>query len=338
MTNTTKELVSYLTQKKIKIDYTIVSAYSYSILKCGTKLDADIILEYFISEPFKFQNIYLLSILEKWGDMVYAEKIFDAHLKNDRLINPEHPEVLELLGKLNYSGVEPVLIHYAFNAKTNYYAHKYAVLGLLNFDCKKIENLIREKITATFDKGFFEDEFTPALVCKLANRKDVLLKLYESGRTQCSSDCNSGIILGLSLCGKEGLQYFWDVIYNDFWEASNTGTGNVWYVYQGLINLNISISELYLDIKNKTNLIEQKNAVEVLLELIDIKISDQYSNVKLESFTDLYSKLFSWETENTSNNVVDLAQKFGLENKAYELEKLIEFQVREEILLKNYLY
>ncbi|MFT5820457.1 MAG: hypothetical protein ACI8ZM_001699 [Crocinitomix sp.] len=332
MIKTTNELIEYLDQKGIRLDYTIISTFTHTILKCGTKADADILLDYFVSRPTEFYSYYFLDIFEKWGDLDYADKIYRTHFKDGKLINLDYPEILELLGNLRFEPIKPTLIHYGFNDDKGYYVNKSAILGLLNFNCSDIEKRIIKQIEETINQSQFS-EFIPGLVCKVPNRTQLLKQLFTTGTEHCSSSFNSGIILGLSLCGKEGVKYFWNVIFNDFWEANGRGTGNSNFVYKGIINLNISLTDIYSKTRQNKNKLEQENGLKVLLALIEIRIRDEYSNSTLESFSEIYINLYAWENENKSNNITDLARGYELEEETYKLEGLLKLKMQEELII-----
>lgn len=331
MLKITEELIKYLSQDEDKIDGTIISSYINSILKCGTKSDARFLLDYYMSKPHDFYSGYLLNIFEKWGDEDFAKQIYTAHINNNNLIDERFDNVLELLGNLKYEPIKQVLMQYAFSEESDYYMMKSAVLGLLNFNCDDIEDLINKKIQETYDKSLF-DEFIPALVFKLKNRTGMLERLYETGNDYCSVDCNAGIILGFSLCGEEGFKYFKKVIFDNHWEPYSSSTGAVWMVYKGIRNLGITIIDLYKEVSSIDDLKKQRTGLTLLLELIRIRIKD-YSDRGVESFTDIYNEMYFDNIE--SKNIIDLAEKFELDNEARELERLIELKLNEEQILKN---
>jgi len=175
-------------------------------------------------------------------------------------------------------------------------------------------------------------EFTPALVCKLKDRTETLAKLFESGRKYCSVDCNAGILLGFSLCGKEGLSYFKQALFDRHWEADSTSTGTVLQVYQGIRNLNISLIDLYQEIRTIDEPEKQLAGLYVLLGLVRVRIKD-YSGDALETFTAIYKEMFVLEDED--DKLFDLARQFNLEDEIYELQSFIELKLNEEQILKN---
>jgi hypothetical protein len=68
---------------------------------------------------------------------------------------------------------------------------------------------------------------------------------------------------------------------------------------------------------------------------LDIRIRD-YEIENIETFSDLYSIFFSWETPNISNNLIDIARIVNAEDRAYGYEKMIKLKMTEEIIIQNY--
>ncbi|MEH0156625.1 hypothetical protein V6R21_20950 [Limibacter armeniacum] len=331
MLKTTDKLIKYLSQDGEK-NTQVVATYVNAILMCGSKEDAEALLDYFVSSKYEFYSEYLIGVFEKWGDESFAPKIFDTHLKNISFEDSELPELelMELLGKLKFEPIKPYLVHFALNNVGDHYTKRSAALGLLNFDCFEIEELILAKIKETYQKNLFP-EFTPALVCKLKDQVEVLENLYESGSEYCSTDCNAGIILGFSLCGKKGEGYFKEVLFDRNWEADAGATGTVHSTYKGTINLNISLIALLTEIINEPEPNRQKQGVSVLLSLLELRIND-YSGKSIDTVEDLYNAMFTWQ-EDSDENLINIARTYELEDEAYKLERLFEMKMMEDVLM-----
>ncbi len=328
MLKTTSELVEYLQLDSSSRDIDYLKPLINSILKCGDKSDADAILSYYLANPFESDYSYLLPVFKRFGDNHFAESIYNVYQENLK----DNSEILELLGDLKYEPIKPILAEFVFkNPESDYYLSRYSVLGLLNFNCDEYKNQIETAIEKCYGKNLFP-EFVPALVCKLKNKKTVLEKLYILGNEFASTDCNGGIILGFSLCGEEGREYFKQTIFNPNWETGYSGTGTTVCSYMGLKNLGITFRELYEDIKQITDKEKLKYSLNVFFALLEIKIND-FEITKEETFADIHKFLF----QRTKNNLLDLAERTDNLKEAYEMQKLIELKMNEEVILKNYL-
>lgn len=336
MLNSTKEFIRYLSGDKSSQDSTVINAYVHVIVHFGSVDDAHHLLPVFLSEPFSFHHNLLLPVFQKFGDLQAAASLFNACIVSNKLHESALPEVLEVLGDLKYAPVRPILIHYALDPETDYYISKYAVAGLLNFDCSDIQDRILSSIEACYEKHLFP-EFVPSLVCKLDNRVPVLEKLYELGNKGIpSTDCIGGIIQAFSLCGKEGEPYFRKILFDPYWEAISSGTGNVWATYEGMRRLNISFKELYAAVRECHEPAETSYALDVLLSLLEIKVTENGAiRTGTESFMQIYESLYKWKHENESDNIITIANTFGKEDDAHKIEVLLRSRIQEEIILKK---
>lgn len=335
MLRTTTELIAYLKVQKSERDITNIQCLVNAIVKCGNKTDMDAILMQFLNEPFDFHYSYLFPIFKKWGDEKVAAQIFKAVISNNRLLDANSPEVLTLLGYLKYTPVKQVLVDYIFESpeESDYYISKYAILGLLHFDCKEYQEKIKAAIENCYGKNLFS-EFIPALVSKVEDNSVLLQNLYNLGCEFASTDCNAGIVYGFSLCGNSGREYFRKVLFDPGWETGSTGSGTIHFAYLGLKNLAISFKELYHEIKSPEMRGNLKYNFEVFIALLTKRIDD-IDNEQLESFSDLHAFLFKWNNNDESDNLIDLARLIDKAEDAYHLEKLVELKMNEEAILLN---
>ncbi|MEO6683581.1 MAG: hypothetical protein ABIN48_12235 [Ginsengibacter sp.] len=305
-----------------------------SILKLGSKEDAKLLLGSFLKNPTDFDHTCLLSLFKKFGDLDFAERIFNSVIVENRLIEDADPSILNLLGQLKYEPIKEILFQYVFSKNNpDYTLQTYSVLGLLHFDCSEYVDEIKLNINSCFNKNLFP-EFIPALVCKLPDNDQVLEQLYLLGDNYASTDCNAGIILGFSLCGEQGKKYFKKALYNPNWETHSGSTGTLKFTYEAMKNLNISFSELYTDIKQISDLAELKYALYVLFSLFSKRVGD-YEDENMDRFKSLYQIFYSWENPNKSNNLIDLAEKVNEVEEAYKYENLFESKMTEEFIIEN---
>lgn len=336
MLNCTKDVISYLNSDASLPDITLIDVCVHAIVHIGSADDVRHLLPVFLSEPFSYHHNLLLPVFQKFGDHQTAEALFNACIVSNKLHEAALPEVLQVLGSLNYEPVRTILIHYALDPGTDYYTAKYAVAGLLNFDCSDIQDRILSSIEACYGKHLFP-EFVPALACKLNNSLPVLEKLYELGsRGIPSTDCIGGFIQAFSLCGREGEPYFRKILFDPDWEAVNTGTGNAWLSYEGMQRLNIGFKELYAAVRECQEPAEKAYALEVLLSLLEIKMT-RHGALKTgtESFIQIHEALYKWKNENESDNLISLAGAFGKEDDARKIETLLSLRMQEEMILNN---
>lgn len=335
MIRSTKELIEYLKIDKDERESSIVYSYVKSILKLGSKKDASQLLDVYLKSLYDFDHSYLLALFFKFGDYSIADKIFKKIIVDNKFNENADPTLLTLLGDLKYEPIKKILFNYAFsNLESDYHLQAASILGLLNFDCTEYLDIIKINIENCLNKNLFP-EFVPSLVCKLPDRTKILEQLYESGEKIASTDCNAGIILGFSLCGDEGKTYFKNALFNPNWETFSSSTGTIAYTYKGLINLNITFSELYDEIKQMNDKSEIYYSLTGLFSLFDMRISD-YRNEHPESFKTLYNLFFSWESPETSNNLIDRSRLVEMDSKAYDYEKIFELKMTEEIIIQNY--
>ena len=303
-----------------KADYQIINACKIAILSFGSKTDAEELLQHFLQNPTDPFTGDLLEIVGAWGEQSHAEALFSFSITEGEL-NENFPEaVLEILGQLQYAPAKPILAHYVFNS-SEYYLNKAAVLGLLNFDCEEYREEIKKSITSVLGKNLFP-EYLPALICKLDDRKDLLEQLYNSGSTTISTDCNAGIFLGFSLCGKEGKTYFKKALFDPNWEAFYNASRSV---LQGLAHLNITFEELMQDAGEVKDEKQLQYHMLVLISLLELK-ADSYE-AKEESFEKIYRDLIA------TGHLTTLAEKAGQLHDAERVEGLLILRLREEILM-----
>lgn len=329
----TKQLVTHL--ESIYPSYTIVSNYIYTIRKLGTREDVSVLMDYYYKHPRVYHVNYILSLLYNWGTLSDAKKLWEFSFENGRLKDNYSEEILHLLGYLGFQESRDTLLHYALNSE-NHSLNQNAVLGLLHLDCSDCEEALMGEIERCYGKSLFA-EFSPALVCKVPNQYDILSHFYKLGSSIVSTDCNGGILLAFSLCGEVGEGFFWKVIWDENWECLGGGTGTDYWTYIAMRNLKITFLELYQQLKKTTNteLLEyQLNVFRSLLRyaLIDAPHPIRFIKPSPFSFLNLYQTLYSWKDANTSNNITDLARKVNLESVFYELENLLEYKMREEML------
>lgn len=317
----TQELIAHLQSGERSAP--LIDALVYAVVRCGGPSDARALLPTFLDAPFDFYHQYLLPVFAAWGDAATAEAIYGTCAPAHHEVAP--PEVLELLGRLRYAPARPLLVRYAFDA-SDYYYSKHAVLGLLHFELDDLHELIEQAVEATCGQALFA-EFVPALVSKLPQRAALLEKLYHSGTTVCSTDCNAGILLGFALSGAEGLPWFRKALFHPAWEASNTGTA-LW-AGRGLGFLGLGLGDLFAEVAQQDDEEAVAYGTRVLFTLLEVRLHDRYTP-HAETFASLLRRLFGSE-----GLAGVLARRTGLEEEAERLEERLEQRLFEEAVVRS---
>lgn len=102
------QLITYLNQPDEAQDSSFITSYVNAILTCGIKRDAEILLKHFLSRPVDDSSSALLPIFAKWSDDAVAKQIYETHLKDKPETIENYPELLELLGKLQFAPIKPL--------------------------------------------------------------------------------------------------------------------------------------------------------------------------------------------------------------------------------------
>ena len=339
MLTTTQELIQYLHPEEKNRNFSVLNAMVHTILSCGSEADAQALLPYYLLQPGNLDHAQILPVLMQYGNTGMAQKIYQAVTQHHRLKEGVDETVLQLFGKLKYEPARPLLIYYALEQEPyQYYLSQHAVLGLLHFNLTDLKPLIKSKIEKCYGQSLFP-EFVPALVCKLdaPEQQDVLQKLYELGENTASTDCMGGIVLGFSLCGDAGVPYFWKVLFNPNWELGMSSTGARNYTYKAIQNLQITFRELYQKVKSIEDIEAQRYALDILLEMLEIKATKPLAENTPETITDILTLLYGWKTATESDNITDLAEKLEKSEEASRIESLLEQKLKEEMLYHNYL-
>lgn len=268
------------------------------VTKYGTADDAAYLLPLFLQT----KNVQLLKPLQACGNKFTADQLYQQAIENEQLKAGFPPETLLALGYLQHPETEKVLLAYyktIFDQKLDWQMHEAVCLALLNYPCKGYEALIRQEIEKCLHQWLFA-EMIPVLACKTG---DVSLaeKLFHHGCTKASSDSNAGLLLGIALFGTGKKDLFKKAIYNHDWEAGATATGNRKYTMMGLSFLQISMAEMFADIRA---LAQENNAplpqhLFLLESMQEAKLEKRGQYLvrcippHAESFTAVYGALFA---------------------------------------------
>lgn len=310
----------------------------------GSREDSEALLDIFIQT----QHHELLEPVSRYGDSEIARKLFEASISEGKLKEDYPSETLLALSYLGHPELESILMGYfasIHEVDMDWDFHRAVCLGLLNYPCTGYEDLILRQIEQCLDKSLFP-EFIPALAIK-TNDPDIAGRIYHHGNTLASSDANAGIVLGLALYGDKHTDLFRSIIWNERWEAGETGTGTAWYTTMGMSYLKITIKELYQDILAdvEAGIDERviKDKLWVMHGLLHMKLSGWGSPMYWircieplgESFTSIYRELFKWRNPDRDDSIVGISKACDplelLESMFNELKPVFELKMEHEI-------
>jgi hypothetical protein len=312
-------------------------AYAEFIGRFGSAEDTKVLLDAFLANPK--QRGDLLIPLMTLGNQSTAEALFQNCFTGGELMPEISEDILHCLGYIGYTQAQSVLFHYA--RESNWYISRAACLGLLHLPCEDIKDEITTEIKKCYGKPLFH-EFIPALAIK-TNDDALLEEIYQLGNTTASTDCNGGIILGVALYGERGLPYFRQIMQNPHWEAAVEATGSHHCLYIGTQYLGLSLSQLYLEMKQRLG--EGANALQefdIFHSLLYERIERPHIGLRFiqpvkESFKEIYQTLFSWSDSNHNDSLTDIASRHlgdsdDLLRGFYKLENLLRLRVEQEVV------
>jgi hypothetical protein len=313
----TKHLLDlYKKDKNQEQKWQLKNAYIRSIRHYGSQEDVEALLPAFLEEAK--QRDELIEPLMIHGDVSTAQALVENCFQGEQLRDGVPEDILHCLGYLGYTPVQQILWEYAQSG--DYWLSKAACMGLLNLPCVGLEREIEEQIKKCYGKKLFP-EFIPALAIK-TNNDSLLEEIFQLGQTTASTDCNGGIILGVALYNKKGFDLFKEIIWNPRWEAYGGGTGSDFCLYIGTQYLKIRCVELYLEMKTRQKddtaaEFQQWHDFLVIETLLAYQIYSPHTGLHFisevdESYSQLYTDLFTWSDPNHDDSIIGLASKtFG---------------------------
>ncbi|NMF00207.1 hypothetical protein [Aneurinibacillus aneurinilyticus] len=344
MIQITEKLVQLL-RSNPRIDASILTSYCRIISMYGDKEDAAALFRIFTEQPSDYRRALLLAPVMRCGDLALAEEIDRFCFEQGRLKEGIPSEVLHVLG---YMGYEKYIDYMVDCICTNdWYLSKDACLGLLHLPCESHREKLENELEKVYGQPLFP-EFLPALSFKFANAQ-IIPRLLAWGE-QASTDCNAGLILGISMFGhtqKEQIKY---ILLEPFWEMYSIGTGSHWWGYMSMQMVELTFSELISALKDQTPVVQEhaecipdKRTLEhrfhVLHDLLELKLIDDPNPVRFaplnqESVIELYKELFQWSNEHKDDSVT------GRINTYFEydhplMEKYMQLRIRMEMGIKQ---
>ncbi|GCE51092.1 hypothetical protein EI42_04924 [Thermosporothrix hazakensis] len=233
---TTRKLIDLY--QCVSIHSAIARTYCATIALYGSAQDAEALLSLFLQNPGRREE--LLLPIRVLGGPELAQRLFMASFQEDILRDDMPEEVLLSLGYMEFQPAEQALWYYARQGVPE------ACLGLLHLPCAGLRADIEAEIRQCFGKSWWQSEFLPALAVK-TGRPQLAKELFVLGSTTASTDCNSGLVLGIALYGEQGRPFFENLLWDCFWNAGDQAT--VAYTAIGCRLLDISLLDLFEQVK-----------------------------------------------------------------------------------------
>ncbi|MGQ3481543.1 hypothetical protein [Paenibacillus sp. TY11] len=344
MMDATARLIDMFDSGK-KLDASIISAYTDVVAQYGTMEDAWELYRLFVKDPHHYIRGLLLQPIMRCGDVTLAQDMYERYVRNQA--SPEHiPNgVLYVLGYLGY--VEATADLVALVSGPYGAASVDACLGLVHLPCESHREQLATELEKAKDQNLF-NEFLPLLSFKCTT-EDMVPQLVYWGEQHASVDCNAGIIAGIALFGEGQKDTIRSILWNPLWEAHGTATGSCVWSYFAMQHVGLTFRELIQDIKSYDASKEDVEALEyrldVLYEMLELKLSYtarpiRFARSNEESFSQLYSNLFSWSTEHHDDSIVGwMNEQLGYEHRLLEqyneLRKRVEIKMVHEIELEH---
>ena len=305
----TTELLAYLAIDAKHQDMEGISGMVSALCQVVTPEDVEALYQWFLKHPQQTAAGYLTGFLCHFAQQDWGPELASLFLEGNHLKDPDLDFALELIGHTQYEPALPALMHYVTTDTSDHYRTRSAVLGLLVMDCSGYEEAILASIEDTLGRSLFP-EFVPALVCKLPAPESLLARLFESGSTITSTDCNAGMVLGFAHCGELGRRYFKAVMFDPAWEADDTGTGTARWVYEGMKVQHIGLRQLLAWVEEEPVAERQEQGFLVWMQLVKLWFEDPMPN-PLESSTELHSFIH----QEKKAALHELADQYGLKER-----------------------
>ncbi|WCM61549.1 hypothetical protein [Paenibacillus polymyxa] len=344
MMDATTRLIDMFGSAK-KLDASIISAYTDVVAQYGTVEDAWELYRLFVEDPHHYIRGLLLQPIMRCGDVTLAQDMYERYVQNQA--SPEHiPDgVLYALGYLGYVEAAAdlvALVNGPYGAVS-----VDACLGLVHLPCEPYREKLAAELEKALDQNLF-NEFLPLLSFKCTT-EDMIPRLVHWGEQHASVDCNAGIIAGIALFGEGQKETIRSILWNPFWEAHGTATGSCVWSYFAMQHVGLTFRELVQDIKSYDTSKEDVQALEhrldVLYEMLELKLSYtarpiRFARSNEESFSQLYSDLFSWSNEHHDDSIIGwINEQLGVGHRLleryYDLRKRIEIKMVHEIELEH---
>lgn len=342
----TEKLVQWY-QSDLKIDVSIASVYCRIIAQYGGPEDAAALFRLFAGKPSDFAREMLLDPVMRLGDLALAEEIDRLCFEQGRLKEDVPSAVLHALGFMGYEKYIDYMVECV--SANDWYLSKDACLGLLHLPCEKHRERLKSELEKIYGQPLFP-EFLPALSFKVAG-EEIVPRLLAWGE-RASTDCNGGLVLGISLFGRTQREHVQSILMDPSWEMFSIGTGSHWWGYMAMQSAELTFRELISKLKaqmslarNEADSAPDKRTIEdrlkVLHDLLELKLADEphpvrFSAINQESLIELYQALFQWSGEHKDDSLTGrigacLGHDHPLIDKYAQLRSAMELGIKREL-------
>lgn len=189
----------------------------------GGAEDAEALLPLLLADPAA--NAGLVDPVARHGDRAMIERLFDRFVADGRLVEGAPEALLWAFGRAGLERARSMLFRYA--CEPNWDAAPAAVDGLVHLSADGLEEQVRAAVGTCVGKSLFA-EYLPALAGWIGDA-DLIDRFLVDDHTSPSTDCMSGVVLGVGLLGAAGREklhtLFWRDQYPMIWGDATVATG-----------------------------------------------------------------------------------------------------------------
>lgn len=189
----------------------------------GGPADAEALLPVLLADPAA--NGDLIDPIARHGDAAMVRRLYDRFVEGDRLVEGADPRLLWAFGWAGLEEARPMLFHYA--CEPNWDTAPAAVDGLVHLSPDGMEDQVRAAVETCVGRNLFA-EYLPALAGWIGDA-ELIDRFLVDDHTSPSTDCMSGVILGVGLLGPAGHDrlhaLFWRDQYPMIWGDAPVATG-----------------------------------------------------------------------------------------------------------------
>ena len=189
----------------------------------GGAEDAEALLPLLLADPVAHAD--LVDPVARHGDRAMTERLFDRFVADGRLVEGAPEALLWAFGRAGLERARSMLFRYA--CEPNWDTAPAAVDGLVHLSPDGLEEQVRGAVGTCVGKSLFA-EYLPALAGWIGDA-DLIDRFLVDDHTSPSTDCMSGVVLGVGLLGAAGREklhtLFWRDQYPMIWGDATVATG-----------------------------------------------------------------------------------------------------------------
>lgn len=187
------------------------------------------------------------------------DALFNVHIRDNRLLDPENSEILQVLGEAHFVPAKETLLHYALHSD-DYYLQQASVLGLADWDLSDHIDEIHSALSRVSKDSHFS-EWLAGLLPHTRPSSQELNRYYEIGQW-ISNDRAAGVLHGMAM-SDGGKAYLLQAMNDEQWEISDSGVSLYRTFYDCARRLEISLDEL----REHTHTTEGASVVKLIEQL-----------------------------------------------------------------------